>query len=268
MEVNVRSSEGMKTGFCVCLSSTASRTDLWRGNGSGTSVPEDHGKFFLLPWETHRSETTGTSVKLLPSILSIYISFCSFSSSFFSSCLHTRLFPPVLCPFSHFFFPASECLSVVYPGFYFDTMEITPPAIGVHQFDGDDNKVGRETFTHRKRESLYSDVMWPVSPVLVPQVFSVSPQVEVRAVVEGQFLSRRLHAERLGYSISKTWFSFPCFLLFNYLQCFILLFSSYSLTPVQSVRLTVYTDHKVTHYFVFGHWGVFSSLSPQKLNVF
>lgn len=57
-------------------------------------------------------------------------------------------------------------------GFYFDTMEITPPAVGIHRFDSDDSEVS-----------------------------SVSPQVEVRAVVEGQFLSRRLHAERLGYSI-------------------------------------------------------------------
>ncbi|KAM6908154.1 xylulose kinase isoform 1-T1 [Lycodopsis pacificus] len=60
-------------------------------------------------------------------------------------------------------------------GFYFDSMEITPPAVGVHLFDPDDN-----------------------------QVSSLSPQVEVRALVEGQFLSRRLHAERLGYSISET----------------------------------------------------------------
>ncbi|XP_071340366.1 xylulose kinase isoform X1 [Trachinotus anak] len=57
-------------------------------------------------------------------------------------------------------------------GFYFDTMEITPPAVGVHRFDPDDIEVS-----------------------------SVSPQVEVRAVVEGQFLSRRVHAEQLGYSI-------------------------------------------------------------------
>ncbi|XP_029955070.1 xylulose kinase isoform X2 [Salarias fasciatus] len=57
-------------------------------------------------------------------------------------------------------------------GFYFDTMEITPPAVGVHRFDADDN-----------------------------QVSSFSPQQEVRALVEGQFLSRRLHAERLGYSV-------------------------------------------------------------------
>ncbi|XP_061615127.1 xylulose kinase isoform X2 [Phyllopteryx taeniolatus] len=57
-------------------------------------------------------------------------------------------------------------------GFYFDVMEITPPALGVHLFDADDNEVA-----------------------------SVSAQMEVRALVEGQFLSRRLHAEHLGYSV-------------------------------------------------------------------
>ncbi|XP_047468038.1 xylulose kinase [Mugil cephalus] len=57
-------------------------------------------------------------------------------------------------------------------GFYFDTMEITPSAVGVHRFDSNNSEVS-----------------------------SLSPEVEVRALVEGQFLSRRLHAERLGYSI-------------------------------------------------------------------
>uniref|UniRef100_A0A3P9HE44 Xylulose kinase n=1 Tax=Oryzias latipes TaxID=8090 RepID=A0A3P9HE44_ORYLA len=57
-------------------------------------------------------------------------------------------------------------------GFYFDTMEITPAAVGVYRFDSEDS-----------------------------EVCSWSPQVEVRALVEGQFLSRRLHAEKLGYSI-------------------------------------------------------------------
>uniref|UniRef100_A0A3B3CVY0 Xylulose kinase n=1 Tax=Oryzias melastigma TaxID=30732 RepID=A0A3B3CVY0_ORYME len=59
--------------------------------------------------------------------------------------------------------------------FYFDTMEITPAAVGVYRFDSDDSEVS-----------------------------SWSPQVEVRALVEGQFLSRRLHAEKLGYSIPGT----------------------------------------------------------------
>ncbi|XP_059182925.1 xylulose kinase [Centropristis striata] len=57
-------------------------------------------------------------------------------------------------------------------GFYFDSMEITPPAVGVHRFDREDNRVS-----------------------------CLGPGAEVRALVEGQFVSRRLHAERLGYSI-------------------------------------------------------------------
>nr|XP_057916883.1 xylulose kinase-like isoform X1 [Doryrhamphus excisus] len=59
-----------------------------------------------------------------------------------------------------------------YIGFYFDVLEILPRAVGIHIFDADDNKVS-----------------------------SLSAQAEVRALVEGQFLSRRLHAELLGYSI-------------------------------------------------------------------
>ncbi|CAL8294596.1 unnamed protein product [Lota lota] len=57
-------------------------------------------------------------------------------------------------------------------GFYFDVMEITPSAVGVHRFDCHDNRVS-----------------------------GFSAQVEVKALLEGQFLSKRLHAERLGYRI-------------------------------------------------------------------
>ncbi|XP_056155516.1 LOW QUALITY PROTEIN: xylulose kinase [Lampris incognitus] len=57
-------------------------------------------------------------------------------------------------------------------GFYYDSMEIMPCAVGVHCFDQDDNKVS-----------------------------GFSAQVEVRALVEGQFLAKRLHAEKLGYTI-------------------------------------------------------------------
>lgn len=56
-------------------------------------------------------------------------------------------------------------------GFYFDRMEITPPAVGVYRFDADDGEVSQ-----------------------------LSGPQEVRALVEGQFLSRRLHAERLGHA--------------------------------------------------------------------
>ncbi|XP_061821031.1 xylulose kinase isoform X1 [Nerophis lumbriciformis] len=59
-----------------------------------------------------------------------------------------------------------------YIGFFFDVLEIMPRAVGIHLFDADNNKVS-----------------------------TVSAQAEVRALVEGQFLSRRLHAELLGYSI-------------------------------------------------------------------
>lgn len=99
----------------------------------------------------------------------------------------------------------SGAVFFVSPGFYFDSMEITPPAVGVHLFGPDDNQVDRQTYDDDKDEgngkngptcvTASSDLLWQVS--------SLSPQMEVRALVEGQFLSRRLYAERLGYSISK-----------------------------------------------------------------
>ncbi|XP_072288468.1 xylulose kinase [Eucyclogobius newberryi] len=57
-------------------------------------------------------------------------------------------------------------------GFYFDVLEILPAAVGVHRFDAHNNKVS-----------------------------SFPAHTEVRALVEGQFLSKRLHAEKLGYTI-------------------------------------------------------------------
>lgn len=79
-------------------------------------------------------------------------------------------------------------------------MEITPPVIGVHRFDSADCEVCAPTFI--MFPSINTQTVTYLSHLF--QVSSLSPQVEVRAVVEGQFLSRRLHAERLGYSISKT----------------------------------------------------------------
>lgn len=79
-------------------------------------------------------------------------------------------------------------------------MEITPPVIGVHRFDSADYEVCAPTFI--MFPSINTQTVTYLSHLF--QVSSLSPQVEVRAVVEGQFLSRRLHAERLGYSISKT----------------------------------------------------------------
>uniref|UniRef100_A0A8C1FUM8 Xylulose kinase n=1 Tax=Cyprinus carpio carpio TaxID=630221 RepID=A0A8C1FUM8_CYPCA len=52
-------------------------------------------------------------------------------------------------------------------GMYFDVMEITPPAAGVHRFN----------------------VSW------------FEQDVEIRALLEGQFLAKRVHAEKLGYKI-------------------------------------------------------------------
>uniref|UniRef100_A0A674AS36 Xylulose kinase n=1 Tax=Salmo trutta TaxID=8032 RepID=A0A674AS36_SALTR len=59
-------------------------------------------------------------------------------------------------------------------GIYFDAMEITPSAVGVHRFDKDNTKVA-----------------------------GFSAQGEIRALVEGQFLAKRVHAEKLGYKISE-----------------------------------------------------------------
>ncbi|XP_057347289.1 xylulose kinase isoform X4 [Manis pentadactyla] len=57
-------------------------------------------------------------------------------------------------------------------GFYFDVMEITPEIIGRHRFSADNCKV------------------------------SAFPEdVEIRALVEGQFMAKRIHAEGLGYRI-------------------------------------------------------------------
>ncbi|XP_064187159.1 xylulose kinase isoform X2 [Anguilla rostrata] len=57
-------------------------------------------------------------------------------------------------------------------GIYFDTMEITPPTAGVHRFNEENTKVA-----------------------------GFSEEVEIRALVEGQFLAKRVHAEKLGYKI-------------------------------------------------------------------
>ncbi|KAM5281344.1 xylulose kinase [Ctenodactylus gundi] len=61
-------------------------------------------------------------------------------------------------------------------GFYFDVMEITPEIAGRHRFNAEDCEV----------------------PVF-------SGDVEVRALIEGQFMAKRIHAEGLGYRVmSKT----------------------------------------------------------------
>ncbi|KAK3551898.1 hypothetical protein QTP70_031558 [Hemibagrus guttatus] len=57
-------------------------------------------------------------------------------------------------------------------GIYFDAVEITPPAVGIHRFDQHDKEVAAFTL-----------------------------EVEIRALVEGQFLAKRVHAQKLGYRI-------------------------------------------------------------------
>ncbi|XP_040290038.1 xylulose kinase [Bufo bufo] len=57
-------------------------------------------------------------------------------------------------------------------GFYFDVMEITPQAVGVHRFNAENLKVSE-----------------------------FPKDVEIRALIEGQFMSKRIYAERLGYKI-------------------------------------------------------------------
>ncbi|XP_011889918.1 PREDICTED: xylulose kinase [Cercocebus atys] len=61
-------------------------------------------------------------------------------------------------------------------GFYFDVMEITPEIIGCHRFNAENHKVA-----------------------------AFPGDVEVRALIEGQFMAKRIHAEGLGYRVmSKT----------------------------------------------------------------
>lgn len=62
---------------------------------------------------------------------------------------------------------------VIFLGFYYDDPEITPPVIGVHRFSEDDSPI--DSFT---------------------------PEREVRAIVEGQFLAKYVHAVSLGYRIT------------------------------------------------------------------
>ncbi|KAG8521537.1 Xylulose kinase, partial [Galemys pyrenaicus] len=57
-------------------------------------------------------------------------------------------------------------------GFYFDVMEITPEVVGRHRFNAEGGEV-------------------PVFP----------SAVEIRALIEGQFMAKRIHAEGLGYRV-------------------------------------------------------------------
>ncbi|XP_037239672.1 xylulose kinase isoform X3 [Falco biarmicus] len=57
-------------------------------------------------------------------------------------------------------------------GFYFDVKEITPEAVGIHRFNRDNQKVS-----------------------------DFPKDVEIRALIEGQFIAKRIHAEKLGYKV-------------------------------------------------------------------
>ncbi|XP_053266105.1 xylulose kinase isoform X5 [Podarcis raffonei] len=60
-------------------------------------------------------------------------------------------------------------------GFYFDVMEIIPETVGIHRFN-----------THNNRVSTFPK------------------ELEIRALIEGQFMAKRIHAEKLGYTILPT----------------------------------------------------------------
>ncbi|XP_051839921.1 xylulose kinase isoform X1 [Antechinus flavipes] len=57
-------------------------------------------------------------------------------------------------------------------GFYFDVMEITPETTGRHRFNADNQKVA-----------------------------NFPKKIEIRALIEGQFMAKRIHAEKLGYRV-------------------------------------------------------------------
>ena len=65
-------------------------------------------------------------------------------------------------------------VSTLSSGIYFDVQEITPSAVGVYRFDSKNDRI--ESF--------------PAA-------------VEVRALLEGQFMAKRLHAENLGYLVGE-----------------------------------------------------------------
>ena len=53
--------------------------------------------------------------------------------------------------------------------------EITPHAVGVHRFNSDDKRVD-----------------------------SFPDETEIRAVIEGQFIAKQVHAEKLGYRLGRS----------------------------------------------------------------
>nr|XP_018903018.1 PREDICTED: xylulose kinase [Bemisia tabaci] len=62
-----------------------------------------------------------------------------------------------------------------YIGLYFDSQEIIPWALGEHRYDEDDKPIPKFQ----------------------------SPEIEIRALVEGQFIAKRAHAEDIGFAIGE-----------------------------------------------------------------
>ena len=62
-------------------------------------------------------------------------------------------------------------------GIYFIDQEIIPNARGIYRWNSADEKVD-----------------------------SFPPEVEVRALIEGQFIAKKIHAERLGYLLGMQYF--------------------------------------------------------------
>ncbi|TRY55341.1 hypothetical protein DNTS_009045 [Danionella cerebrum] len=90
----------------------------------------------------------------------------------------TGVLGTVSCYFSERYGFSHNCDVVAFtgdnPGMFFDVLEISPSVSGHHRFDAEGRKVS-----------------------------SFSPDVEIRALVEGQFLAKRFHAQKLGYKIVK-----------------------------------------------------------------
>lgn len=66
-------------------------------------------------------------------------------------------------------------LNILFTGLYYDAQEILPFVIGDHRFNKANEKLSR----------------------------FASKEVEVRALVEGQSIAKRAHAEEAGFAISK-----------------------------------------------------------------
>ncbi|ROI48970.1 Xylulose kinase [Anabarilius grahami] len=111
-------------------------------------------------------------------------------------------------------------------GIYFDVMEITPPTAGVHRFNAEGQRPGSHAVVDRQLAvsvefssvlmcgnvavrlkecfmgaETVSGYLKPVFVFALAQVAAFDREVEIRALVEGQFLAKRVHAEKLGYKI-------------------------------------------------------------------